>query len=72
VSGEHFKFYKVVGGVETLFRWGKKTFIRFYSKFSQETVYQVLSESPKFYGRYCKNICWSLFSGLCITFPTLL
>jgi len=34
------------------------TFISLYSKFSQETVYQILLESPKF---YTKSILVSYF-----------
>ena len=39
-------------------RW--KTFTSFYSKFIQETVYQISSESPKFCRRYYQKH-WSLF-----------
>ena len=42
-----------------LVRW--KTFISFCSKFIQETVHQILSESPEFYRRYYKKTFWSLF-----------
>jgi len=34
-------------------RW--KTFTRFYSKFIQETVYQISSVSPEFCRRYYKK-----------------
>ena len=40
-------------------RW--KTFTPFCSKFIQETVYQISSESPEFYRRYDKKTLWSLF-----------
>ena len=43
------------GSVETLFRWGGKTFTECCRNFIQETVYQISSESPEFYGRYYKK-----------------
>jgi len=40
------------GSVETLFKLRWKTFISLCSKFIQETLDQILLESPKFYRRY--------------------
>ena len=42
------------GSVETLFRWGE-TCTSLWSKFIQETVYQISSELPKCYRRYYKK-----------------
>ena len=42
--------------VETLFGWGEKTFTWFYSKFIQETEYQISSECPSFMEDITKNI----------------
>ena len=57
VSDEHFKFHKVVwrhysGEVENV--------QRFCSKFIQETVYQMLLESPEFCKKILHKTFWSL------------
>jgi len=41
----------------------RKTFTGFCSKFIQETIYQVSSESPEFDTRYYKKTLWWSFSG---------
>jgi len=55
VACDRYTFQVSQGSVETdivQVRW--KMFTQFYSKFIQETVYQISSESPKCYGRYYK------------------
>ena len=40
-----------------------ETFTSLCSEFIQETVYQILLESPEFYGRYYKKNILVFFSG---------
>ena len=61
--------------VETSFRWGGKRlhdFQQIHIQYIQETMYQISSESSKFYRRHYKKNIWSFFpNAVYILFTSL-
>ena len=60
VTWAQWAFQVSQGSVETLFRWGGKHLTSFCNKFIQETVYQMLLESPEFCKKILHKTFWSL------------